>query len=134
MLKRLIAPALVIAIYFTGSCAHVGPVVDEFTDCAEPHVKDGVAKAWPAAVAILSCAESSPLALPACAEAGLFAFGASLGPNGMAIVDCLVDAILHGFETEQRSLTPQENLVQKRAKAWQAKRAAAGVKLRSAAP
>lgn len=98
--------ALVLLASLVGltSCAHMKPVVEEFTDCAAPSVIEAGKEAKGRVVDVLLCSELSPELLPPCALVGL----ADLyKDHGHDVVNCIIVAIRDSFSAPANA-TPDQ--------------------------
>lgn len=89
MLKRKL---LVACLAVVVGCATVRPVFDAFKECTSPLICDLGEKIRPEAEKVLVCGVATN-AVPACVLSGLHELAKSVGKNGPAAVNCLVEKL-----------------------------------------
>lgn len=116
------------------SCGHVGPVVQDFADCAAPEARE-FADTWKGdLVDVLACTGAETVLIPPCVAAGLAKL---YREHGAALVDCALIAIRDSFSAPLGA-KPEEiarvNLVRARAAEAVRREQARGVRFVERAP
>ncbi len=109
------------------SCAHVGPVVSDFIDCAKPEMQQACSELRPRVIDALICSGGNTAALPACALAELADLA---NDHGKDVVLCAVVAIRDAFSLP--SVAGDTTVIKARAAEYVRQQEARGVKLRAA--